>query len=436
MDIKQVDLAQKLADLAARIESKRGLTEQYKTLVMKRLGVVKSKIQQLLTKQSNLVTKIKSDSKTQLTALGKKLGDLRSKDKKEGEEAGKQAQDRQSDLSAQIDSANKEIDKLQEQLRQPNPDLESLKDVVENLNTRLEKSAVAQRNAENDIAGLREQIASRDQLIEQLTKGATDALDLVAKLITTVEEMSITGQDMEDVEKLFNDTESVLDKELSDDGTSGSAPDDGNMGIANLFQDSEPEEPIKEISNEELLSKSDVGAAESVEQNADASGADIEAPKVEEDKDISTTDLISQVDLAPVDSGAEGAASEDVQIDAQELKEDEDVSDTWKDSAPEKSSLPPKKTRKQRRELSDLMNKERNQGQLQDMLKAAGTGGRRTKRRKMRIKTIKKGGYVIHKNRDKSSRKKHHKKKKRTSSGSSRSSSSSDKSSRKTSSSK
>lgn len=436
MDIQQVDLAQKLADLSTRIDSKKGMTEQYKTLVMKRLGEIKSKIQQLLSKQSNLVTKIKSESKTQLTALGKKLGDLRAKEKKEGTDTAKQAQDTQSDLNAQIDNANKEIDKLQEQLRQPNPDVESLKGVVENLNKQLEESAVTQREASSQIAELQQQIASRDQMIEQLTKGATDALDLVAKLITTVEEMSITGQDMEQVERLFNDTESVLDKELMDDGTSGSAPDDGNMGISDLFQGEAKEGTMKEMSDQEILSRSDVGSVDSGEQDADASEVVVDAPEVKEDKDISETELISQADVAPVGTSAEGASSDNVEIDAQELKEDEDIGETWKDSAPEKSSLPPKKTRKERQELSALMNMRKNQGQLKSMLKDAGTGGRKTKRRKLRIKTIKKGGYIIHKNRDKSSRKKHHKKKKRTSSSSSRSSSGNDKSSKSTSSSK
>ena len=390
MELEQLDLAGKISDLSARIETKEQLSEQYKTLVKERLGIINKKILDLLTKQKTMVGKIKDESKTKLTSLGKKLGDLRTQDKKEGEDALKKASATQDELSGQLSGASDEIGKLQEKLNQPNPDVEALKKSVDSLNSQLIESVKTHDEMAAQVGRLEVELEKKNNMINDLSKSSAGLLDLITGLIEKVEKMSITDADIEEAKKLFDETQKLLEEKEEDMG----GDDDGDLGIADMFDNK------------------DDGAAPPTN---DEGNAEIRTP-TEEELGVGLSEISPEIE-------AQGQSAED-------------EGDTWHDvipspdddeNAPAGSSVKTR-TRKERQELSLSKNREKYGKELDAMTKAAGVGGR-TRRRKKRVKTIKKGGYIIRSS--KSSRKKRHGKKKRrgsastSSSGSSSSSSSS-----------
>jgi len=395
MELEQLDLAGKISDLSARIETKEQLSEQYKTLVKERLGIINKKILDLLTKQKTMVGKIKDESKTKLTSLGKKLGDLRTQDKKEGEDALKKASATQDELSGQLSGASDEIGKLQEKLNQPNPDVEALKKSVDSLNSQLIESVKTHDEMAAQVGRLEVELEKKNNMINDLSKSSAGLLDLITGLIEKVEKMSITDADIEEAKKLFDETQKLLEEKEEDMG----GDDDGDLGIADMF------------------GNKDDGAAPPTN---DEGNAEIRTP-TEEELGVGLSEISPEIE-------AQGQTAED-------------EGDTWHDvipspdddeNAPTGSSVKTR-TRKERQELSLSKNREKYGKELDAMTKAAGVGGR-TRRRKKRVKTIKKGGYIIRSS--KSSRKKRHGKKKRrgsastSSSGSSSSSSGSSKSSK------
>ena len=396
MELEQLDLADKINDLSARIETKEQLSEQYKTLVKERLGIINKKILDLLAKQKAVVGKIKDESKTKLTSLGKKLGDLRTQDKKEGEDALKKASATQDELSGQLTGATDEIGKLQEKLNQPNPDVEALKKSVEKLNEQLTESVKTQDEMSAHVGQLEVELEKKNSLINDLSKSSAGLLDLVTSLIEKVEKMSITDADIEEAKKLFDETQKLLEEKEEDMG----GDDDGDLGIANMF-DTKDAGPVPPGNDSEIVDSSTKNRS-----------------PAEDQLDDKLNEISPEIE-------AQGKAAEE-------------EGDTWHDVIPEPdntdgpASSPVKtRTRKERQELSDIKKRERYGKDLEAMTKAAGVGGR-TRRRKKRVKTIKKGGYIIRSS--KSSRKKKHGKKKRrtsastTSSGSSSGSSKSSKS--------
>lgn len=386
MELEQLDLADKINDLSARIETKEQLSEQYKTLVKERLGIINKKILDLLAKQKTMVGKIKDESKTKLTSLGKKLGDLRTQDKKEGEDALKKASATQDELSGQLTGATDEIGKLQEKLNQPNPDVEALKKGVEKLNEQLAESVKTQDEMSAHVGQLEVELEKKNSLINDLSKSSAGLLDLITSLIEKVEKMSITDADIEEAKKLFDETQKLLEEKEEDMG----GDDEGDMGIADMFD------------------KKDDGAAPPTNDAENVDSSSQKQTPTEEQLDEKLNEISSEIE-------AQGKAAEE-------------EGDTWKDVIPEPdndgpASSPVKtRTRKERQELSDIKKRERYGKDLDAMTKAAGVGGR-TRRRKKRVKTIKKGGYIIRSS--KSSRKKKHGKKKRRTSASTTSSGSS-----------
>ena len=72
-----------------------------------------------------MLVKIKEESKTKLTALGKKLGDMKNQVKQQGDEAIKDAENTNKELQDTLDRSVNDIAELRRQLLEPNPDLEN-----------------------------------------------------------------------------------------------------------------------------------------------------------------------------------------------------------------------------------------------------------------------------------------------------------------------
>ena len=375
----QVDIIGKLSDLSSRIETKEKFAEEYKKLVKARLATISDKIKKLLVRQKEMVMKIKEDSKKELTALGKKLGDMKTEVKKQGDDALKDAQGTTDEMKKNLDQASGDIEKLKEQLRQPNPDLENMKTLVESLQSQLKDSTNQQDEYELNLRELRSQLQLKDTTIEQLTSGMTDAINMITDLITKVEKMSINNDDIQELTKLLDETEKQLD--VSDDtNNAGTGSEDGGLGIANLFGQTETDASLP---------------------------TPPPAPTVSEENTNKITPMKEETEIVEIEPTIDDSIWKDVEGEAN--------GPTQGISIPPSSPTQKNRSRKARQELSSAVNREKYSKELDAMTKAAGVGGR-TRRRRKKARSIKRGGYVVSKKN--SSRKRKDKKRKTNASGS------------------
>ncbi len=359
----QVDIIGKLSELSTRIEAKEQLSVKYKDLVKARLATISDKIKNLLTRQKEMVTKIKEDSKKNLTDLGKKLGDMKTQVKQQGDDALKDAQGTSDDMKKNLDTAVSDLEKLREQMRQPNPDLENMRALVKKLEDQLKDSTNKQDEYELNMRELQTQLQLKDTTIEQLTSSMTDAINMIVDLVSKVEKMSINNEDIDEIAKLLDDVEKQLDVP-EDSGNSGSG-DDG-LGIADMFKE----------------------AAETVESAV--------TPEPQpEIKNINDPTEIVEIDPT-IEEGTwkDVGGEEPLQLNTQEV------------AMPPSDKSRKTRSRKDRQELSSATNREKYGKDLAAMTKAAGVGGK-TRRNRKKGRTIKKrGGYVIKKTSSRSSSRK------------------------------
>lgn len=421
----QVDIIGKLSDLSSRIEAKEQLSVKYKELVKSRLAVISDKIKKLLARQKNMIVKIKDDSKTQLTALGKKLGDMKNQVKQQGDEALRDAEKNNKELQDNLDRSVNDIAELRRQLLEPNPDLENMRELVKKLEEQLKDSTNKQDEYEFNMKELRSQLEAKDATIEQLTTAMTDAINMIVDLITKVEKMSINDQDIEEITKLLDDVEKQLDESETSDSTAPGS-DDGDLGIADMFQD--VAQTATEVASDaaEAVTEAAEKATENVEQEVKSE----EAPKEEElsgdEKALAEAEKQpwwkELTDAEKVLYGKPQGRSQrrGLESDAKKRLKDKETTELeegiFKDVEGEEPAMVlnpepvsqdstsqpnnrTRKTREERQELSNIMNQRKNKSALDSMIAEANKGGKygKTRRHKKKgKKTIrkKKGGYV------------------------------------------
>ena len=446
--MENTDIIGKLNELASRIDTKEGINSKYKELVKTRLASITEKIKKLLARQKEMIVTIKADSKTKLSNLGKKLNDMKNDVKRQGEEALNDSTKNNKELQQKLDASENDIAKLKEQLATPDPDLANLRDLVKKLEDQIAEANRKQDTFQEDINNMRTQLAQKDATIEELTTGMTEAVNLIVDLISKVEKMSITEADIDEITKLLDDVDKTLDN--PDSGNDG----DGDLGIADMFNETveaatdavenatEAATDAVENASEatEELSPDEKALADAKEQpwwnelteqekvlygkpqgRSQRRGLESDAKSRLKKKGQPTAELSE--DLQSVSDGDLNEVEEEGTMVLNEPIDDQ--------SAPTQSK---KKTRKERQELSDMMNLEKNRGDLQKMVDEANQpdnlpkGGkyRKSRRHRKKGKTIKKkGGYVNKKSSSHKTSKKHKKKKSR-SSGKTKSSKSSD----------
>ena len=450
-----VDIIGKLNELASRIDAKEGINNKYKELVKTRLASITEKIKKLLARQKEMIVTIKADSKTKLSNLGKKLNDMKNDVKRQGEEALNDSTKNNKELQQKLDASENDIAKLKEQLATPDPDLANLRDLVKKLEDQIAEANRKQDTFQEDINNMRTQLAQKDATIEELTTGMTEAVNLIVDLISKVEKMSITEADIDEITKLLDDVDKTLDN--PDSGNDG----DGDLGLADMFNET------VEAATDAVENATEAAAAGLTDEEQKAQKAAIDFLEEEEkdgEEELSSDEkAVAEAEKQPwwneltdqekvlygkpqgrsqrrgLESDAKSRLknkgeptvelSEDLQsISDGDLKEvdeegtmvlNEPIND---ESAPTQSK---KKTRKERQELSDMMNLEKNRGELQKMVDEANQsnnlpkGGkyRKSRRHRKKGKTIKKkGGYVNKKSSSHKTSKKHKKKKSRSSS--------------------
>lgn len=446
--MENADIIGKLNDLASRIDAKEGINNKYKELVKSRLASISEKIKNLLARQKEMIATIKGESKTKLSNLGKKLNDMKNDVKKQGEQALSDSSKNNKELQAKLDASENDIAKLKEQLATPDPDLANLRDLVKKLEEQIAEANRKQDTFQEDINNMRTQLAQKDATIEELTTGMTEAVNLIIDLISKVEKMSMTEADIDEITKLLDDVDKTLDN--PDSGNDG----DGDLGIADMFNETveaatdavenateAATDAVENASEDtEELSPDEKALAEAKEQpwwnelteqekvlygkpqgRSQRRGLESDAKSRLKKKGQPTAELSE--DLQSVSDGDLNEVEEEGTMVLNEPVDDQ--------SAPTQSK---KKTRKERQELSDMMNLEKNRGDLQKMVDEANQpdnlpkGGkyRKSRRHRKKGKTIKKkGGYVNKKSSSHKTSKKHKKKKSR-SSGKTKSSKSSD----------
>ena len=448
--MENVDIIGKLNDLASRIDAKEGINNKYKELVKSRLTSIAEKIKNLLVRQKEMIATIKGESKTKLSNLGKKLNDMKNDVKRQGEQALSDSTKNNKELQDKLDASENDIAKLKEQLATPDPDLANLRDLVKKLEEQIAEANRKQDTFQEDINNMRAQLAQKDATIEEMTTSMTEAINLIVDLITKVDKMSMTDADVEEITKQLDDIDKTLDN--PDSGNDG----DGDLGIADMFN-----ETVEAATD--AVENATEAATDAVENATEAATGTAEEAKTEAQEELSPDEkALAEAEKQPwwnelteqekvlygkpqgrsqrrgLESDAKSRLkkkaqptaeiSEDLQSvsegDFNEVEEEgtmvlnEPVDDQ---SAPTQSK---KKTRKERQELSDMMNLEKNRGELQKMVDEANQpdnlpkGGkyRKSRRHRKKGKTIKKkGGYVIKKSSSHKTSKKHKKKKSRSS---------------------
>lgn len=448
--MENVDIIGKLNDLASRIDAKEGINNKYKELVKSRLTSIAEKIKNLLVRQKEMIATIKGESKTKLSNLGKKLNDMKNDVKRQGEQALSDSTKNNKELQDKLDASENDIAKLKEQLATPDPDLANLRDLVKKLEEQIAEANRKQDTFQEDINNMRAQLAQKDATIEEMTTSMTEAINLIVDLITKVDKMSMTDADVEEITKQLDDIDKTLDN--PDSGNDG----DGDLGIADMFN-----ETVEAATD--AVENATEAATDAVENATEAATGTAEEAKTEAQEELSPDEkALAEAEKQPwwnelteqekvlygkpqgrsqrrgLESDAKSRLkkkaqptaeiSEDLQSvsegDFNEVEEEgtmvlnEPVDDQ---TAPTQSK---KKTRKERQELSDMMNLEKNRGELQKMVDEANQpdnlpkGGkyRKSRRHRKKGKTIKKkGGYVIKKSSSHKTSKKHKKKKSRSS---------------------
>ena len=449
--MENVDIIGKLNDLSSRIDAKEGINNKYKELVKSRLASIAEKIKNLLARQKEMIATIKGESKTKLSNLGKKLNDMKNDVKRQGEQALSDSTKNNKELQAKLDASENDIAKLKEQLATPDPDLANLRDLVKKLEEQIAEANRKQDTFQEDINNMRAQLAQKDATIEEMTTSMTEAINLIVDLITKVDKMSMTDADVEEITKQLDDIDKTLDN--PDSGNDG----DGDLGIADMFN-----ETVEAATD--AVENATEAATDAVENVTEAATGTAEEAKTEAQEELSPDEkALAEAEKQPwwnelteqekvlygkpqgrsqrrgLESDAKSRLkkkgeptvelSEDLQsMSDGDLKEVEEegtmvLNDPINDeSAPTQSK---KKTRKERQELSDMMNLEKNRGALQKMVDEANQpdnlpkGGkyRKSRRHRKKGKTIKKkGGYIIKKSSSHKTSKKHKKKKSRSSS--------------------
>ena len=385
LDEMIITTSKKLGELQARVEEKSGLGNRYRELVIAKLAYFKEKIIELLKKQKQQLSEVRSETKAKMQGLNKTLTDLKGKEKQKGEDALKNATNEQAGMKNDLDEANKQVNKLKELLNQPNPDVEALKKNVEELNAQLQDARTGQAGAEAALKAAQRAVSDKEAIMDKSANELKAVLEMIEKIMKKVDGMSITNADLTDAMQKLGEIESILNQPEN-----FIPPDDGGIveGVKGLFEGVETE------------GAAFVTAAKDAEK-------EVEKAMNEDGLEVVETEKI-------VDETPQEDLDEKFQGNMIILNDNKKY----------------KKTRKERRGLTDLVNKEKNRGELDKMLASAGqtqqTMGGMTRRRRHHKRSVKKGGYIIKK---KNSSRKIKKKRGRRSSTSSSSTSSSKKSS-------
>ena len=463
--MENVDIIGKLNDLASRIDAKEGINNKYKELVKSRLTSIAEKIKNLLVRQKEMIATIKGESKTKLSNLGKKLNDMKNDVKRQGEQALSDSTKNNKELQDKLDASENDIAKLKEQLATPDPDLANLRDLVKKLEEQIAEANRKQDTFQEDINNMRAQLAQKDATIEEMTTSMTEAINLIVDLITKVDKMSMTDADVEEITKQLDDIDKTLDN--PDSGNDG----DGDLGIADMFNETveaatDAVENATEAATDAVENATEAATAGLTDEEQKAQKAAVDFLEEEEkdgEEELSSDEkAVAEAEKQPwwneltdqekvlygkpqgrsqrrgLESDAKSRLkkkgeptaelSEDLQSmsdgDFKEVEEEGTMvlnEPNDDESAPVQSK---KKTRKERQELSDMMNLQKNRGDLQKMVDEANQpdnlpkGGkyRKSRRHRKKGKTIKKkGGYVIKKSSSHKTSKKHMKKKSRSS---------------------
>ena len=252
--------------------------------------------------------------------------------------------------------------------------------------------------------------------------------------------MSMTDADIDEITKLLDDVDNKLDN--PDSGNDG----DGDLGLADMFNET-VEAATDAVEN---ATEAATDAVENAAEAAETSTPDEIPPPSDEKADTeSKKDEPTAEFSEDLKSVSEGEFSEiedegTMVLNEQEPLEEESGSSKHKHKHHHHhhhkdgehhhkhhhhhhhdKDKPHKKTRKERQELSDMMNLEKNRGDLQKMVDEAnqsdnlpkGGKSKKSKRHRKKGKTIKKkGGYVNKKSSSHKTSKKHKKKKSRSSS--------------------
>lgn len=227
----QTDIIGKLGELSSRIDEKEGLANKYKEIVKSKLAVISDKIRKLLNSQKQTIITIKEDTKKELLELEKKLSDVNEKTKKNSEDAQRALEASNAELSKNLDASERDAAKLKALLDAPNPDVLSMKELIEKLQNQLKDSSAKQDEYEMNMRQLNNQLADRDETILKLRENLGDAMALILELVNKINNMSITENDIKQITKELDDVIKVLDQ-----NESGSGNDDGGLGLGNIIE--------------------------------------------------------------------------------------------------------------------------------------------------------------------------------------------------------
>ena len=396
LDEMIITTSKKLGELQARVEEKSGLGNRYRQLVVAKLAYFKEKIIELLKKQKQQILDVKSESKTKMQGLSKTLTDLKNKEKQKGQDAMTNATSEQADMKNVLDESNKQIKKLQDLLNQPNPDMEVLKKQVDELNSQLQEARNGQAGAEAALKAAQKAVSEKEAIMDKSATDLKAVLEAIERIMKEVDGMSITNADLTEAMEKLGEIESILNQPEN-----FIPPGDGGIveGVKDLFEGAEAE------------GAAFVKAAKEAEKEVD---------KAIDEETIDPIPPPTPETNVPAEGGLE-----EVNIE-QTINEtpQESVGDEFKQTLTiPTDNQPKKKTRKERQELSAIVNQRKHNAELAKMLPGADNPSRggKTRRRRNHARTIKKGGYVL-KKKD-SSRKMKKKKGKRRSSTSASSSS-------------
>ena len=229
---KSQDLMEKLADVGVRIDAKSAYSDDFKKKIIEALGRIASKVRSLLDRQREQLGDIEKKGKKGISDLEEKLKNLEATRDSERasdiEAAAKQKQ--QLDILKGV--SDKKISELEAELQKPNPDVEILRQKVDELTAKLDESTAIQTKRQEELEKATEEIRAQQGAIDEASNALSNAVANVEELLKKVEAMHITSEDLQETLNKLTEIETMLGDDIPP--SSSGDDDSGNMVVPDI----------------------------------------------------------------------------------------------------------------------------------------------------------------------------------------------------------
>jgi hypothetical protein len=226
----------KLQELSNRLTKKDQLGKDYKKIVSDSLARIKAKITKILADHNKRVQNITQGSAENLEKTRVELETQLQKAQKQSRDAldaaNQAAKKTQDELQNNLNDRNAQLNTLQRELQQPNPDRQSMQVIIEKLRQDLQTATDASAATNAQIEQLNAKLVAYDGMRDKMDALIQQLFNKVGEILAQVDAMSINQVDITELLQLLSDTEELF----SNDDNSGSGSDDeGGGGLFSGF---------------------------------------------------------------------------------------------------------------------------------------------------------------------------------------------------------